>query len=115
MTPERLAELEKLAVTLDQAHQGEGFLEARLAFYRELYDAAANPLIVSMVEKLRSDVGRYWLRRRVAHGHEPQHAMLLRYVRSRDAEGAVNWLTNHLTEVANELAALVVNKEEDGA
>jgi DNA-binding GntR family transcriptional regulator len=111
MTRERLAELESLAAKLDAEPPGDGFLEARMDFYRSLYGAAENPLIVSMIEKLRSDVGRFWLRRRVAHGHEPEHARLVRYIHTRDAEGASRWLEDHLSQVATELAMLVQNVE----
>jgi DNA-binding GntR family transcriptional regulator len=112
ITPELLERLKVIAERLDAEAPGEGFLEARLEFYRELYGAAGNPLMLSMVEKLRSDVGRFWLRRRVAHSHEPQHERLLRYVRRRDAEGATRWLEAHLNEVAEELAAQVVAGED---
>jgi DNA-binding GntR family transcriptional regulator len=109
MTPGLLERLKEIAERLDAVAPGEGFLAARLEFYRELYGPAGNPLMVSMVEKLRSDVGRYWLRRRVARSHEPQHARLLGYVRKRDADGAARWLEAHLREVAEELAVLVVS------
>lgn len=110
MTPEKLTVLEGLAAEVDAAEAGDDFLKARLRFYNELYSSADNPLILSMIEKLRSDVGRYWLRLRVAK-KERHHATLLRYIRAGDAEGAVRWRANHLAEVAGELAALVVSKD----
>ena len=113
MTPELLERLNDVAERLDAEAPGDAFLEARLEFYRELYGVAGNPLMISMVEKLRSDVGRFWLRRRVAHSHEPQHSRLLRYVRRRDADGAAHWLEAHLREVAEELAVLVVAAEPE--
>ena len=115
MTPERLAELESLAARLDATASGEAFVETRVQFYNVLYGAAGNELIVSMIEKLRSDVGRFWLRRRVAHAHETQHARLLDYVRARDADGAAGWLQTHLGEVAEKLAALAETGEAEAA
>jgi DNA-binding GntR family transcriptional regulator len=112
MTPERLAHLEGLAEELDSAEPGEGFVEARFAFYRELYLANGNPVIVNLIERLRNDVGRYWLGHRVAHGHEPEHARLLGYVRRRDAAGATRWLSAHLKQVAEQLALLVGRGEQ---
>jgi DNA-binding GntR family transcriptional regulator len=106
MTPERLATLRDLAAELDRAEPGEPFVEARLAFYRALYQAGDNQVVVALIERLRNDVGRYWLGRRVAHGHEPEHARLLAYVERGDAEGAVRWLSRHLAQVAGELASL---------
>ena len=108
MTPDRLKRLEALAKVLDRA-QGEKFVEARVAFYRELYGADENPRLVSLIEKLRSDVGRYWLRRRVV-GHEGGHtihAVLLEHARNGDADAAVRWLDGHLTEVGEQLAEMV--------
>ena len=115
MTPERLAELESLAARLDATASGETFVETRVQFYKVLYATAGNDLIVSMIEKLRSDVGRFWLRRRLAHGNEPQHARLLDYVRSGDADGAAKWLQAHLSEVAEQLAALAETGEAEAA
>jgi DNA-binding GntR family transcriptional regulator len=104
MTPERLVRLGELARALDQEEPGDNFVEARISFYSELYDQAGNPLLVDLIERLRGDVGRYWLRRRVV---EPSHEALLRYAREGDAEGAVNWLVAHLEEVRDQLAQLV--------
>ncbi|HVB77619.1 MAG TPA: GntR family transcriptional regulator [Candidatus Nitrosotalea sp.] len=109
MTPERLAALETLADQLDATESGEEFVEARFAFYDKLYGTDGNPVISSLIERLRNDVGRYWLRRRVAHGHEPEHSRLLGYVRRRDADGATRWLEGHIRQVAEELAALAEN------
>lgn len=111
MTPERLARLEELASKLDAAAPGEAFVEARLAFYRELYTAGGNQVISNLIERLRNDVGRYWLGRRVVHGHEPEHARLLGYIRRRDADGATAWLSKHLNQVAHELVLLVSDAE----
>lgn len=114
MTPERLAALEAAEAKLDSVAPGEEFLEARLEFYELLYAAPGNPLIVSMIERLRADIGRYLLSQRVVHDHEPQHAKLLEYVRNRDAAGAASWLEHHLNEVANRLVALV-GQEQTGS
>jgi DNA-binding GntR family transcriptional regulator len=108
MTPERLARLGELAEEMDQQEQGDHFLEARISFYDELYDQASNPLLVDLIERLRADVGRYWLRRRlVRHSHEPSHEALLRHARAGDAEGAVRWLVAHLEQVRDQLVQLV--------
>ncbi|HUY74097.1 MAG TPA: GntR family transcriptional regulator [Candidatus Dormibacteraeota bacterium] len=106
MTPERLRRLTSLARHVDDENPGDRFVDTRIAFYRELYDAAQNPLLVSMIERLRSDVGRYWLRRRIV-GREPGHRRLLEYVTAGDANAAVAWLQQHLHEVAGELRVLV--------
>lgn len=50
----RLARLRKLAARLDSSPDGADFVEIRVEFYRELYDAEANPRLVKMVEDLRA-------------------------------------------------------------
>jgi DNA-binding GntR family transcriptional regulator len=107
MTPGRLARLEELAARLDREVSGDGFLETRAAFYRTLYAAGDNEVMVDTIMRLRSQVGRYWLRRRVVHSEQPAHARLLDFVRRRDADGACRWLDEHLREVAD-LRALPV-------
>jgi len=107
MTPARLQRLHLLAGQLDAEVEGNRLIQRRIAFYRELYDAERRPLLVSLIERLRSDVGRYWLRRRVTGQYEPGHAEVLDYVRRRDTEGAIAWLRAHLQRVAEELITLV--------
>jgi DNA-binding GntR family transcriptional regulator len=106
MTVERLRQLSILAREMDDVDDGDGWVDARIAFYSELYDAAQNPLLVNMIERLRSDVGRYWLRRRKV-GREPGHRPLLEFVTAGDANAAVAWLQQHLRDVAAELRVLV--------
>lgn len=104
MTPDRLARLEELGARLDAEQSGEGFVDTRSAFYRTLYGAGGNQVTVDVIERLRSYVGRYWLRRRVVHSSEPAHGRLLDYVRRRDADGACRWLEEHLKQVAERRA-----------
>ena len=53
MRPERLDTLRKLSAQLDEKPAGTDFIEARVRFYREVYDAERNPLTVEMIEDLR--------------------------------------------------------------
>lgn len=108
MTPERLEHLQKLASKVDDDQAGDAWVDERLNFYKELYDPVRNPRLVSLIERLRSDVGRYWLRRRVVgHSHEPSHAILLEHVRRGEADEAVKWLEHHLRTVCEQLVQLV--------
>jgi DNA-binding GntR family transcriptional regulator len=113
MTPERMRRLRELAARVDEQESGDDHLAGRIAFYAELYDAAGNPLLAGLVERLRADVGRFWLRKRVVgRSHEPSHARLLELVAAGDGDGAAGWLEAHLSEVAVELAALVQKQGE---
>jgi DNA-binding GntR family transcriptional regulator len=108
MTPERLERLEQLARELDEVDDGEAFLEQRTAFYHELYDH--QPQLVALIEKLRTDAGRYWLDRHVDSVRRPgerDHLDVLKFLRTGDVEGAVQSLQEHLERVGNQLIALM--------
>lgn len=121
VTPERVDELEMLAHELDAQPEGSQFLDARIRFYRALYDAHHNPLLVQMIEELRSHLGRYLLGIRLDHPHEHhQHAELVTYVAHGDLAGAESWLNAHLEAVHKGLEALAldgptVSEEGDSA
>jgi DNA-binding GntR family transcriptional regulator len=105
MTPDRLAKLEELAASLDDRGSKDSFLETREAFYRTLYAAGANEVMVDLIMRLRGQMGRYWTLQRVVHNGESPHVRLLAFVRRGDADGACQWLDHHLRQVA-ELRAL---------
>ena len=109
MTPSRIAKVQALAEQLDAQGEGSAFVDARVRFYRELYDEHDNPLLVQMIEELRSHLGRYLLGFRVDHsqGHH-QHTELVKYVANNDVAGAEEWLHTHLEEVRTRIEALVM-------
>jgi DNA-binding GntR family transcriptional regulator len=101
MTPQRVATLTSLAQRLDAEAEGDSFVDLRVQFYRELYDAPNAPRLVELIEGLRGNIGRYLLGWRVSggsgHGH---HAELISYVANGDVDGAEKWLRKHLKEVS---------------
>lgn len=102
MTPERIARLRELAEQLDAEAEGDPFVDMRVRFYRELYDAEGAPRLTELIEGLRSSVGRYLLGWRVSasgtnHGH---HTQLVEHVAKGDVERAERWLRKHLREVS---------------
>jgi DNA-binding GntR family transcriptional regulator len=101
MTADRLATLEQLAAALDDEASTESFLEAREDFYRTLYGAGANHVMVGLIMRLRGQMGRYWARQRVVHSGQSAHVRLLDFVRRRDADGACRSLEEHLRRVAD--------------
>jgi DNA-binding GntR family transcriptional regulator len=71
-----------------------------------------------MIERLRAEAGRYWLERRVDYVRRPgerDHMQVLGFIRSHDADGAVNWLRDHLATVRDELIALMEEGDEPKA
>lgn len=108
MTPERLDRLRALADEADSQDEGDRFLDVRLRFYRELYDAERSPRLVGMIEDLRNRVGRYLLGWRVATRHgEGEHRELVRHVAAGDADAAERSLLGHLARVREGLEAIV--------
>jgi DNA-binding GntR family transcriptional regulator len=107
MTPARLSHLEELARNLDEVDSGDSFVDLTIRFYLDLYEADRNPLLVSLIERLHSNVGRYWLSRRVLDPRDAAHTQLLSCVRNSDTDGAIGWLEAHLKQVADELVELM--------
>ncbi|MGI8516200.1 MAG: GntR family transcriptional regulator [Acidimicrobiia bacterium] len=118
MTPERLVRLEKLAKQLDKATTGAKFGEYSMRFYRELYDAENNPMLVDIVERVHRDIGRFWFQQRVIDAHKPVHQELLEPCRRGDVAQAKAWLSEHLDKVGRELETLdwqVVTRSKKGS
>ena len=114
LSDEALAKLELTARRLESSEELAERLEARKAFYRELYALADRPRAAALVEQLRDSVGRYLLLQRVDEG-SGGHFGLLDYVRSRDAAGAKKWLDTHLHRVSERLQHLVPDADSEPA
>lgn len=113
ISPERLSRLRKLATKLDSQHQGSGFLNLRIDFYRELYDAENNPLLVEMIDELRGHVGRYYLGFKASHQN---HVDLVNKLKAGDMDGAIAWLTTHFDRVRQSITEIASdNADEDSA
>ncbi len=115
MSPERLGQLERLAAKLDRAKRSPSSVRLRTEFYDVLYDRERHPVVVDLIDRLRTDVGRYWMRRRVVSEQEHGHRQLLAYAQSGDVTGAVDWLRGHFKQVADELVAVIAAEGTDGA
>jgi DNA-binding GntR family transcriptional regulator len=102
MTAQRVERLREFAAQLDAEAEGDLFLDKRVAFYRELYDADNSPRTTELIEGLRSSVGRYLLGWRVSHSGDgrPTHSQLVEHVAKGDTEAAERWLRKHLQEVS---------------
>jgi DNA-binding GntR family transcriptional regulator len=115
LTPQRLADLSAIAKKLDAGHDSGGeFLDLRIAFYRALYDAENNPLLVGMIEDLRSHVGRYYLGIRF-DTHEHLHSTVVRHLAKGDLAGAEEWLTKHLDEIRVGIRDLIAEDSAEPA
>lgn len=108
--PARLARLQKLGTKLDRQRQGSGFLDLRIEFYRELYAADDNPLLVEMIDDLRNHVGRYYLGFKASHQN---HVDLVNKLQDGDMEGAVAWLTTHFDRVRQGITEIATDSDGD--
>jgi DNA-binding GntR family transcriptional regulator len=110
MTPERVGELKVLAQELNDISDGEEFLRKRMEFYHQLYDGDHHPQLVNLIEKLRSDAGRYWLQRKVDYVSRPgerDHLRILDFLADGNVDGAVAYLQEHLDKVRDRLVDLM--------
>lgn len=114
MTPERIARLRELAEQLDGEPEGGEFLDVRVQFYREVYDAPSNPLLVEMIEELRGYVGRYLLGFRFHAEQKRQHSTLVDRIETGDLLAAESWLRTHLEEVREGILALATSGDDVG-
>lgn len=112
MTPQRLASLRQLARRLDAQHDGSEFIDVRVQFYRELYDTENNPMLVEMIEQLRSTIGRYLLAFRFDGPHEGNHQALVDKVADGDLAAAEAWLYEHLERVRRGIERVQAEEEK---
>ncbi|MDT4981066.1 MAG: hypothetical protein QOG07_2945 [Pseudonocardiales bacterium] len=99
MDDARMHRLRTLGTDLDSAADPESFAKTSTAFYRELYDAKHNPLLLELIEELRSRLSRYLVGWDFLQGHRGGHTELVDYVESQDFRGAKSALLAHLRSV----------------
>jgi DNA-binding GntR family transcriptional regulator len=99
MTATRLSRLTALAEQLDTMPEGAEFVRIRRKFYHLLYDGDRNPMLIELIEQLRTSVGLYLLRRRLSGDAAHAHRHLLGAVTAGDPDAAVGTLLRHLDAV----------------
>ncbi len=107
ITAEELEELERMEIEVDTAQDPGEWVDKRQAFYRRLYEIAELPITAALIAKLRADVGRYWLMRKVVEDHSRSLGVIIDALRDRDLDRAETWLRDHLQTVSTELQKLV--------
>lgn len=111
MTPERLERLRDLAARADEESEGSTFVEARNAFYHELYAAESNPMLVQLIDELRVKVGRYLLGWRLVSGHTHSHTAMADVVAAGDVDAAEAELVGHLSTVRDGVLSMLTDSE----
>ena len=108
ITETDLEELSRLADRLQKAEDAIEWVDIRQEFYCYLYGIAQMPRTTDLIMKLREDVGRYWLMRRVAEDHGHEHDVIVAALRSGESTAAEDWLRSHLSKVSTELQRLML-------
>lgn len=99
MDTKRLGRLTALSRRLDSAKDAETFAALSADFYRVLYDAERNPLLVELIEELRSRLSRYLVGWDALQGHRGGHGELVGHVARGDFRAAKTALLSHLRSV----------------
>ncbi|NUR89969.1 MAG: GntR family transcriptional regulator [Nonomuraea sp.] len=111
MTSARAARLRDLGTALDSPHDTSHLIDERVAFYRELYDIAENPVAVGMIEDLRNSVGHYLLGLRIGH-EQGGHRELAKLAARGDADAAAEHLREHLDRVSRRIIEVLSEEAE---
>ena len=110
ITPAEVAELRRLADEVEVPAGEVETLSRRVGFYERLYGIAGRPQALKMVARLRAQVDRYLLAKRVVP--EPAgHTALLDCIEAGDLDGAQSWITSHLGAVSTELQTLITEPD----
>src|SRR5690606_20407788 len=106
---EMIARLETVVADMEATDDLSARLEKRQEFYQLLYEQADRPRALDLVNHLRGSVGRYLLLQRI--DEHRGHKSLMDHVRVRDAEGAKQWLAEHLLRVSQRLQEMAADSE----
>ena len=106
LTREHMAELRSLVGALEATVDESEALERRVAFYERLYSIAERPRALKIASRLRGEVDRYLLSRRVV-ADSSGHLALVERLERKDLTGASRWLQHHLEAVSSQLQAIV--------
>ncbi|MHB2022453.1 MAG: GntR family transcriptional regulator [Mycobacteriales bacterium] len=114
LTQDVLTDLKALVEDLEDTSSSRDSIERRTTFYERLYALAERPRAVTLVSRLRAEVGRYLLLHRVDE-HPDGHFGLISHLEGGDTKGAQRWLRDHLSRVSREQQALVAGVDPGAA
>jgi DNA-binding GntR family transcriptional regulator len=111
MDDERVERVTALGKEVDSATDPDAFAKASTAFYRELYDAEHNPLLVDLIEELRSRLSRYLVGWDFLQGHRGGHSDLAAHVVRNDFRAAKSALLAHLRSVQDGYEQMLAERD----
>jgi DNA-binding GntR family transcriptional regulator len=87
-----------------RSHEGPDFRRDRTRFYHALYDADRNVAANEMIDHLRTAIGRHQSGLRIGHGSFT-HEALARAVQCGDESAAVELISEHLSDVCDQMVS----------
>lgn len=102
-TPADLDDLEAMAHEIGQQEDVDGRYHMIDHFYKRLYEIADQSRAAHLINKLRADQGRYWLRLQLAPYTKQTYEGLVQALRDGKPDKAEKWLEEHLTAVFGQL------------
>ena len=113
MTPGRLQALRALSDLAESKRAVE--VDARRAYYAELFDVTNNPELVRLLEELRLKLGRYIFGWRLHHPHQGAHNDVLDHVAAGDEAAAVASVEANLRYVRDGIVEMIEAEEREAA
>jgi len=113
MTPERVTKLRVLS-DLAESKRAE-MVDARRAYYAELFDVTNNPELVRLLEELRLKLGRYIFGWRRRHPHAEAHNDVLDKIAAGDEAAAIASVEANLRQVRDGIVEMIEEEEENRA
>jgi DNA-binding GntR family transcriptional regulator len=110
MTPERIARLRRLSGEAERSSTSK--VDARVAVYRELYDAEHNPELVKVLEELRLKLGRYIFAWRRQHSHKGEHDGIIDAIERGDHDRALELVEHNLAQVCAGIISIIESESE---
>lgn len=113
MTPQRVEVLRALSDVAESKRAEE--VDARRAYYAELFDVANNPELVRLLEELRLKLGRYIFGWRRRHPHHGAHNDVLDKLAAGDEAAAVAAVEANLRQVRNGIVEMIEEEDREAA
>ena len=115
-SPADLDDLEAIAHKIVAQEDGDRRYHLIDHFYKRLYEIADQARAAHLINQLRADQGRYWLRLRLVPYTHQTYEVLVQALRDGRPDKAEKWLEKHLTAVFEQLEMALLRQyaEADG-
>lgn len=109
--PEDFEAAEAIISQLDHVHNLEDQLALNLDFHKRIYEKAARPRTLAMLDKLRLALEPYlrllWSKSTYKNNSQADHRHLLALCKEHDVKAAISILQDHISKTAEEIRQLL--------